>query len=242
MLGDYLSDRPVLVIAHIVKRRNIDSLDTRGSFQEFFLGAFFGFAPLHKPHKLKIHLLALAYCKKIDKVRQRLCVAHARSSRHNYRRKLPPFARKHGKPRQIQHFQYGCVAHLILYRKSDKIKILDGIKAFQRVKRYPAAAHLFLHIGKRHEYALTPVVGYVVFQSVKYLHSQMGHTYLVCIGKAKGEAHVHFTLVLYNSPDLAAYITRRFSHLRQKFVQFIHHFNILIHHKAPYFKKFKISA
>ena len=213
----------VLVVVHVVQRRNVYSLDLGGAAQEFLPGRAFLLADLHQAHQLEVHLLALADGEKVEEIHQRLRITYAGTACHHDGSQTLALGGEHRNSCQVEHFQHVGVAHFILKRKSDEIEVLYRVEAFQRVQRDIPGAHLLLHIGERHEYSLAPVVRDCVFQTVKYLHAQVGHSDLVGVREAEREPDVDLRLVLDDRAGLAADVPRRLLNIEQELVEPLHH-------------------
>ena len=166
ILRCYRFYRSVLIIAYIIEWRNIDSLNLCRLFKIFLLRAAVLLELFGKLHHLEVYFLAFTEYEQIKEIGYRLCITYAGTAAHYYREQILSVFSKNRHTCKVKHRQDICIAKLILERKADKLKILDGIKAFQTVKRNIVLSHLFFHIGKGHEHTFAPVIRHAVLEGI----------------------------------------------------------------------------
>ena len=204
ILRCYRFYRSVLVIAYIIERRNIDALNLCRLFKIFLLRAAVFLELFGKLHHLEVYFLAFTEYEQIKEIGYRLCVTYTGTAAHYYREQILSVFSKNRHTCKVKHRQDICIAKLILERKADKLKILDGIKAFQTVKRNIVLSHLLFHIGKGHEHTFAPVIRHAVLEGIEYLYPEMRHSYIVCVGKAESKAYIHLAFIFHDSVYLTA--------------------------------------
>jgi len=188
MCGGNGLNRVVLIVFNIIKRRYIHTLNLCRLNKKILLAVAVFSALTVKLHNLQIHLFALAYKKQVDKIGNRLRVTGTGPAGTNYIFKLCSVLGFYRNTRQLEHIQYICKAKLILQCKADKIKFRKRIAAFKSKQRNIVFNHKLLHVYPWGKNTLTPYIFLAVKQTVEYFHTQVGHTHLVNIGKAKGKA------------------------------------------------------
>ena len=189
-------DGAVVVVADLVERRNVNALDFCAALKKLRLADALSLALAENLHYLEVDLLSLADEKDIHEIRNRFGVAGAGSAGYDYIFQLCSVARINRHVAQPEHIEHIGVAKLVLQSKTDKIKIRDGVAALEGIKRYLILAHQLLHVDPRRKNTLAPDVIDEIEAAVEYFHAEVRHSDLVCIGKAKGKAHVHIAFVL----------------------------------------------
>ena len=227
-LWGYGFDFAVREIFHLVKWRNVYTLDFGGFFQKFRLVIALFLVRFIKVHNLKVYLFALAKEENIDKICQRLCIASTRTACHHQRLRLATIDSFERNACQIEHIEHVGIAHFVLKRKADKIKILYWVAAFKRKKRYVFLAHNLLEIQPRRKNTLAPDILPLVKLRVENLHTKMRHTDFVSIGETKGKTHVHLCFIFNYAIDFAARISARLLYRKQQPFKFF-----VIHKTAP---------
>ena len=213
--------RAVLLVDEMIELRHVNSAYLSGSTQEFEPCRALLLHLVVEVHELEVDLLALTKHEQVKEVRERLGVTDAWTSRNDYLTELlRPVAGKYRYPREVEHIQYVRVGELVLQREADEVKIAYGVEALECVERYAVLAHYSLKVLGRREAALAPVVLALVGQRVQYLHAEVRHSDVVCVGEAEREADVDLRLVLYHAPDLAAYVARGLLHLEKVLLNF----------------------
>ena len=213
----------VLVIAHVIQGRNINTLDVGAGTQELFLGVTLSLIFLIQVNDLQVHLFALAEEENVEKVRQRLRIAGTGTTGHHQRIALITVSGAQRHAGQLQHVQNGGEAHLVLQGKADKIKITDGIVTLQTKQRDMILQHQRFHILVGSKYALAPHVGLIVKLTVENLHAQVGHTYLIQIRETKSKTHSDIFFILHHAVQFATGITRWLLHLQKQAFQLFFH-------------------
>ena len=219
-------DRSVLTVGHVIQRRYIHTLDLRCGTQERRLVVSLLFVFFVQLHHFEVDLFPFSEEKDIHEIAQRLGVADTGTACHHQRPRLVALLRTQRNAREIQHRQHGGIAHFILQRKADEIKISQRIAAFQRKQRHAFLPHHLLHIRIGCKHALAPHIGFPIEQSVEYFHSEMRHTHLVQIREAKRKPNRHVVFVLDHTVQFTARIACRLLCTRKQRFQFFIHFFI----------------
>ena len=202
-------DRPVGVVAYVVKRRHVDAGNLRRHAQ-IFLARQAGSLPLPvNVDGLVGGNFAVAEHEQIDKRRQRLRIEGARAAADDKRARgaVGAAQRYTGK---IERLEYVAEAHLVLERDAQKVKLPHGRTALQREQRHVLFAHQRRHVHPRRKDALAKGVVARVDGVIQYLHAQVGHADFVGIGKKEGIAHIHRSRVFYDAAVLAAHVAHGF--------------------------------
>ena len=84
--------------------------------------------------------------------------------------------------------------------------------------------HLFLHIHPRVIYSFAPYIRLIIEYSVKYSHTEIGHSYLVGIGKAECKSNIHLVFILYYLVIFTARISSGLFDLGYKAFDIFSHF------------------
>ena len=169
-----------------------------------------------------IKLLSLTDEKDINKIAQRLgVVGTGAAGAHDVFKSLAVLC-KNGNAAQLEHIQQVGIAQLVRQGESDNIEVAKRSMTLKRVELYIVLAHLLFHILPRCEDTLAPSPLKRVYGGVEYLHTDMGHTYLIAVRKAKSKAHIDLVRILDNTSLLSADITSRLLHLQQNIFK---HFN-----------------
>ena len=161
-------------------------------------------------HQLAVHLFALSNKEEIDKIRERLRITGTRPARNHQLGQSLPFRCQKRHSRQIQHVQNIGIAQLILQRKPDDIKILDGVAAFQCVERNVLLTHESFHIRPGRKDTFAPYALHPVQAAIQNLHAKVRHADFINIGEAKCKANINGSFVLDNTVELSPYISSWF--------------------------------
>ena len=218
--GDGL-DPAILVILHIVERRDIDTGDLCNAQQQFLFGnaaLLLGLFDLGADAGQLV--FALTQLDHIKKVRNGFRVAGAGATRHDQRPAFIAILGIERDARQIQHSQNIGIGKLVLQGEAHCIKSGERILALHGVERQTKTLHLGLHIQPRHKSTLAPPVFVAVEQLIQDLFAEEGHTYLIGVRKAERKADIHFFFVLIYTAGFSAGITAGLLYPSQCFFQF----------------------
>ena len=197
------------MVVHLIQGGHIDP-GNLGGLPEEFPAAFARFlAGLIQVDDLQIHFLSGPQAEQVDKIRQGLRVADAGAAGNDNGVVLPPLAAAHRDTAQIQHIEDVGVAHLVLEGKAHKVKLGDGVPAFQAVQGKALPAHERLHVHPGGKHPLAPDVLPLVHQAVEDFHAQMGHPDFIGIGETKSKPGLYPGRVFPHGVELAAYIPAR---------------------------------
>ena len=203
--------RSVFVVGNVIERRDVDSLPQLCRLVEECLSCVCSLV-LHlyvEPCERHKGFLALSDRKAIEEVSHRLGVIGAGAAADDDRVVLPSVRCAEGYICKLQHIQNICVAHLVLKSEADYVKFGKGVAALVCGERKPVLSHPLLHICPRSVGSLAPDIALAIEHSVKYLHTEIGKSYLVGIGKAKCPSCLHACLVFYDLSELAAGVSSR---------------------------------
>ena len=98
--------------------------------------------------------------------------------------------------RKIQHLKNIGIAHFVLDRDAEKVKILYRILGFQGKQRNVLLPHDLVQICPGRIDAFTPDVFSLIKHIVKNLDAEMGHTDLIDIRETHGKADIYLVLYL----------------------------------------------
>ena len=214
-------DPAVLVILHIIERRDVDAGDFGDAQQQLLFGdAAFLFGLLDLSTDAGQLVFTLTQLDHIEEIRNGFRIAGAGTARHDQRPALVAVFGIERDARQIQHSQNVRIGKLVLQGKSHCIKGSQRVFALHGVERQVQAFHLGLHIEPRHEGTLAPPVLVAVEQLVEDLLAEEGHTHLVGVREAECKADVHLFFVFIYTAGFAASVAAGFLHPSQRFFQF----------------------
>ena len=98
--------RTIVVICHIVKLRDIHSLEFYSFSEKFVFRAALPFHIFIKLEQFYVDLFTLTDYEQVKKVCHRLGIAHTRTAADNYRHSVVTLSGKHGNARKIEHFKH----------------------------------------------------------------------------------------------------------------------------------------
>ena len=205
----------VVVVRYIVQAGNVDAVQLGSGAKQLLLAPPLPPGGAVQLHQLHGQILALAQTDKVDKVRHRLGIVHGGAAGDDQRRKAGALRRVEGDAGQIQHVQNGGKCHLVAHGEGHDVEVGDGVAGFQREKRHIRLAHLLLHVAPRGKHTLTPDAVHPVHDAIQDAHTQIGHTDLVGVREAEGDAGIHLRLVLQHGVIFAAHIACGLLHAGQ---------------------------
>ena len=97
----------------------------------------------------------------------------------------------------------------------------NGLTAFQSEKRNVVLTHLFLHVNPWRKNSLTPGIIPLIEHMVQDFHSEVAHSHLINIRKAKRITDFYLSRIFYNAVQLSAGIARRLFHMHKYIVCFL---------------------
>ena len=203
--------RAIFVIRYIVKRRNVYSLNSSCRFVKIRLFGIFSLV-FHfdiETAKLGEHFLTLSDIEKVKERGNGFCVISTRPSAYDYGHIIASVFASERYFCKLQHIEDVSIAHFILKREAYHIKFCKRITALTRGKRDIVLPHFFLHIYPRVINTLTPYVLFPIEYAVKYTHAEIGHSYLISIGKAKRKARFDLGFILDYLSVFSARISSR---------------------------------
>ena len=209
--GMEVREGAVVVIAYLIESGNIDALDPGQCPQGVQAGKPRLFALAHAGNGLHHHFLAVADLEHVHKGGQGLGIVSAGTARHDDGAVLT-IPGIQGDPSQVQHLQHVGIAHFILQGEPHDIETIQGRAGFDGKKRQFFPAHGVRHIGPGHEGPLAQRPGLAIDDVVEDLDAQMGHAYLIGIGKTKGKGHFRLIKGLDDGVHFAAGIPRGLEH------------------------------
>ncbi len=201
------ADASILVVTHIIKRRDINAGDFCHSKQQFLLRDFLSLSTLNFGANGRQLVFALAQLNNVKKVRNRLSITGTRASGHYQRPAFVTVFCIKWYARQIKHGKDICVGQLILEGKTDCVKCSERVLAFHCIKRQPQPLHFRLHVQPWHKGTLAPPVFMCVEQLIKDLLPKKRHSYFVGIRKTKCKPNIYLILILVNAARLTAGIS-----------------------------------
>ena len=205
----------VVVVCHVVQAGDVNAVQLGGGAKQLLLAPPLPPGGAVQLHQLHGQILALAQTDKVDEVRHRLGVVHGGAAGDDQRRKAGALCGVKGDARQIQHIQDGGKRHLVAHGKGHDVKVGDGVAGFQCEKGHIRLAHLLLHVAPRGKHPLTPDAVHPVHDAVQDAHTQIGHTDLVGVREAEGDAGIHLRLVLQHGVIFAAHVACGLLHAGQ---------------------------
>ena len=213
----------VVVIGHIVKGRDIDTVQPGSGAEKIGLAPALAAGAAVELHQLHGDVLALAQADQIDEVGQGLGVVHGGAAGDDQRGQAGAVRGVEGNVGQVQHIEDGGKGHLVANGEGHNVIVGDGVAGFQGKKGHFRLTQLGLHVAPGSEHALAPDAGDIVHYAVEDTHTQVGHTDLVGIREAEGNAGVYRRLVLEDGVVFAAHVAGGLLHPGQDaFQSFIH--------------------
>ena len=213
----------VVVIGHIVKGRDIDTVQSGSGAEKIGLAPALAAGAAVELHQLHGDVLALAQADQIDEVGQGLGVVHGGAAGDDQRGQAGAVRGVEGDVGQVQHIEDGGKGHLVANGEGHNVIVGDGVAGFQGKKGHFRLTQLGLHVAPGSEHALAPDAGDIVHYAVEDTHTQVGHTDLVGIREAEGDAGVYRRLVLEDGVVFAAHVAGGLLHPGQDaFQSFIH--------------------
>ena len=205
-------DGAVLMIRNVIKGGNIYPLYLRRRPEEPGLVPVFPLGPAVELHHLRQQLLPLTDEGQVDEVRYRLGVVHGGAPGDDQRGQTWPVLRPQKQAAEVQHVQHGRIGHLVAHGEADDIELSRRVPGLQGIEGNIISAQLLLHVRPGGEHPLAPHAGHLVEDSVEDAEAQVGHTDLVGVWEAEGEAGIHLALVLHDRVIFPAGIPRGLLH------------------------------
>ena len=144
------------MVRNRIQRRHIDSGNGRRHLQEIFPGCSGGFPSLIQIHQFKIVGLSFSDIEQIEEVSQRFRIVGTGAAADHKRMFFGTFRRHQRDLRQIQDLKNVGIAHLVLDRDAQEIKILHRILGFQGEQRDLPLPHDLVQVCPWGVDALTP--------------------------------------------------------------------------------------
>ena len=229
----------VVVIRHLVQAGDVDTRQLGRRTEKLRLAPALPAGLAVQLHQLHGDVLSLPQTHQIDEVGNGFGVIHGGAAGDDQRRQTGALCAMDGDARQIQHIQNGRKGHLIAHGKGHDIKVRDRLPGLQGKQGHPGPAHLLLHVPPRGKDPLAPYTVHVVHDAVEDPHPQIGHSDLVGVREAEGDAGVHLRRVLFHSIIFPTHITGRLLHSWQNtFQSFIHSISPVFFGLTSYFTRF----
>ncbi len=142
-------------------------------------------------HQLHGDVLALAQADKVDEVGQGLGIVHGGTAGNDQRGQSGTVRGVEGNVGQVEHVEHGGKRHLVADGEGHDVIVGDRVAGFQGKQGHFRLAQLGLHVPPGSKHPLAPHAVQVVHDAVEDAHAQIGHTDLVGIREAEGDAGVY---------------------------------------------------